>query len=147
MSTLEPDVPHATKQCNCKGDGKLHQPQQAGTCQCGNDNPSTANLKHNRCGCSDKAQQTNEALSQSLIDTFIAKLANQHDYQQQLACFKKHHPSIRIIECSEDDMAEREPFISASYFDLFLMANGTSCARLTNSVDLAIGLVVALHEE
>ncbi|WP_163134400.1 hypothetical protein [Agarivorans sp. Alg241-V36] len=125
------------KTCSCKGEP--HTPKQH-QCTCSSEKNET---NSHACGCSSKQEK---ALDQSLIDDLLRRLANQDDYQKNLQCFKKHHANIRIIECSEDDMAEKEPFMAASYFDLFLMANGTSCARLTDSLDLAIGLVIALHE-
>jgi len=127
------------KTCTCKGEDKPHQPEH-GDCGC---HSSSSSAK--QCGCKDSNNE--QPLNQSKLDKLVSRIADKADYQKGLACFKKHNPGIRVIECSEDDMAEREPFLAASYFDIFLMANGTSCARLTNSLDLAIGLVIALHEE
>ncbi|WP_406611323.1 hypothetical protein [Agarivorans sp. JK6] len=146
MSTIEPGVTAETKQCSCKGEEQLHNPKHSSSCQCNSHQSEDSKPEHS-CGCRHEDHAATEELSQSLIDKLVASLADKNDYQAKLSCFKKHHPSIRIIECSEDDMAEREAFMSASYFDLFLMAKGTTCARLTNSVDLAIGVVIALHEE
>ncbi|TAA48303.1 DUF6129 family protein [Corallincola spongiicola] len=63
-----------------------------------------------------------------------------------LSMLRQAHPDVRFILCSEDDMAERAPFVSQPEFDVFLMAASMGCACFTDDVRHSIGLVIATRE-
>ncbi|MGY5449582.1 hypothetical protein ACVFI8_01310 [Agarivorans sp. MS3-6] len=135
----------STKSCGCKGEQAAHQPKHPHQCQCSSD--SAEHSKHKgHCGCKGESQ-AGEVLSQAVIDTLIKQLAEAESFDKKVECFKKHHPQFRVVVCSEDDMAEREPYAKAATCDIFLIGKGEGCAKLTNDLDMAIGVVLATLEE
>ena len=86
-------------------------------------------------------------LSESLLAELTERLVAFHPTWQTVQWLRGEYPHIRFILCSEDDMAEREPYQTHAGFDIHLMAGGLGCACLTDSIEKSVGLVVALHEE
>ncbi|WP_432463285.1 hypothetical protein [Agarivorans sp. QJM3NY_33] len=134
------------KQCGCKGEAHDHQPEHQHECQCQQEGGE--HTAEHQCGCTSGQGETQfEALDMAMLGNLVQRLADPATFEQKLSCFTKHHPGVRVIVCSEDDMAEREPFMACEHFDIFLMANGMGCARITDSIELAIGVIIAMHEE
>ena len=66
--------------------------------------------------------------------------------EQVLIAMRSEFPSLKFTLCFEDDLGEREPYLSFPTFDLHLMQlNPGSCAGLTDSPESCSGVVVALH--
>ncbi|WP_417763298.1 hypothetical protein [Shewanella sp.] len=66
--------------------------------------------------------------------------------EQVLIAMRSEFPSLKFTLCFEDDLGEREPYLSYASFDLHLMQlRQDSCAGLTFSPEDCSGIVVALH--
>ncbi|MCH1926134.1 hypothetical protein L9G74_13680 [Shewanella sp. C32] len=66
--------------------------------------------------------------------------------EQVLIAMRSEFPSLKFTLCFEDDLGEREPYLSYASFDLHLMQlRPDSCAGLTFSPEDCAGVVVALH--
>ncbi|KFZ37881.1 hypothetical protein HR45_08535 [Shewanella mangrovi] len=66
--------------------------------------------------------------------------------EQVLIDMRSEFPTLKFTLCFEDDLGEREPYISYPSFDLHLMQlRPGSCAGLTFSPEECSGIVVALH--
>ncbi|MBC7191593.1 DUF6129 family protein [Marinobacter sp.] len=57
-------------------------------------------------------------------------------------------PEARVTICTDDDIpAVARPVHQGTGFDLYLVDASQTCATLTNDVDTACGVVLALHDD
>lgn len=76
----------------------------------------------------------------------MGQLFSIYPLERALAMAKNNWPQFRFIQCSEDDMHEKEPFRVFNGFSFFLIAASLGCASLTHEPHKSIGLIVAEHE-
>ena len=87
-----------------------------------------------------------QRLNKTLIDDILPAIPTNADDEQKQQALKREWPNFRFIFCSDDDMAEREPFQVHEPFELHLMAASLGCATFTQQAEQAIGLVIAYKE-
>ena len=58
------------------------------------------------------------------------------------------YPEARVTICMDDDIpANAKPVHEGAGFDLYLVDASQACATLTNDLDTACGVVLALHDD
>ena len=96
-----------------------------------------------------QTQDTNNALlrlSAKQLDSIITVIGDAPEEHSCRKRLKQHWPSLTVIFCSEDDLAEREPFWRGQHYELHLMAASLGCAQFTLQPECATGIIIALRE-
>ncbi|MBW8191497.1 hypothetical protein K0504_10655 [Neiella marina] len=91
--------------------------------------------------------QSAPLLSMDFLNQLAAQLIELAATPNTVQLLREQFPEIRFLLCSDDDMAEREPFLSFDAFGFYLMSGGLGCACLTNDMDKAVGVIIATIEE
>lgn len=82
-----------------------------------------------------------EHLAQAIEQTPVAQRDN-------IQLFKELLPKISMTCCSQNDIPGlAKPVYQGSDFDLYLVDASEHCARLTNDLSIARGIVLALHDD
>lgn len=61
-----------------------------------------------------------------------------------LASLRPHFPGLMITQCPSSDVAET-PFQTGDYFDLHLVDSRNHCWSLTDRLDVATAVLLAMH--
>lgn len=77
------------------------------------------------------------------IAGIAAELENTGLSEQVLAVLRTGHPDIHFTYCMDDDVGEREPYLSHPGFNIYLVDGREHCLKFTNEISHATGLVLA----
>ncbi|WP_084882857.1 DUF6129 family protein [Vibrio sp. qd031] len=92
-------------------------------------------------------QGSPDAESTTEIEIIGRRLSRISDIDEKsLSSLRQDYPHLRFTLCSEDDTAEREPFVTFDHFDLHLLSAGNGCLGLTFDISNYRGVVIALRE-
>ncbi|WP_143824583.1 DUF6129 family protein [Neiella marina] len=91
-------------------------------------------------------ESSSEQLSMAFLNELADMLIAYHPSWQTVQWLRQRFPAIRFLLCSEDDMADREPFLGFEEFGFYLMAGGWGCASLTEDIDKSVGVIIATVE-
>lgn len=72
-----------------------------------------------------------------------AELENIGLSEQALAVLRSSHPDIHFTYCIDDDVGEREPYLSHPGFNIYLVDGREHCLKFTSEISHATGLVLA----
>lgn len=57
---------------------------------------------------------------------------------------RRRYPELRFTVCRDDDLDDRAPFETRSGYTVHLLSSDGHCLSMTNNLDAAVGLVLAL---
>ncbi|MFM8331241.1 MAG: DUF6129 family protein [Candidatus Methylumidiphilus sp.] len=82
-------------------------------------------------------------LNADIVASIAGELQGLGLSEQSLGALRASHPKIHFTYCMDDDVGEREPYLSHPGFNIYLVDGREHCMKFTSEISHATGLVLA----
>ncbi len=82
-------------------------------------------------------------LSSEQVQQVADHIGNQTLTETLISDIRSEFPGIHFTYCMDDDIPEREPVLSHTAFNLYLIDGREHCLCFTNNLEHATGIVIA----